>query len=377
MNLSICSLFNMINYTTLLEQLKEQARLLGFIDLTITHTIIPENVKTKYQQWLANGLNGSMDYLSNNQELRFNPQLLHPETITIICVKMPYRQEDIASYKHRLLEPQQAYVSSYAHGRDYHKVVKQQLNKLAKWLNEQLLQAKITHKYRAFADSAPVLEVQLATQSGGGWRGKNTLLINKRQGSMFFLGELFTNLPFGTTTHNNQAHCGSCQKCLEVCPTNAFIAPYVLDARRCISYLTIENKDSIPIELRHKIGNRIYGCDDCQIFCPWNKFSQIATVKDFAIRNNLNNSSLVELFAWSESEFTSRMQGSPIYRIGYLAWIRNIAVALGNAPYSLEIINGLKNKLLFINDEMVQEHINWALNQQQKRSIEQINNHHN
>ena len=159
----------------------------------------------------------------------------------------------------------------------------------------------------------------MATQSGGGWRGKNTLLINKHQGSMFFLGELFTNLPFGTTTHNNQAHCGSCQKCLEVCPTNAFIAPYVLDARRCISYLTIENKDSIPIELRHKIGNRIYGCDDCQIFCPWNKFSQTATVKDFAIRNNLNNSSLVELFAWSESEFTSRMQGSPIYRIGYLS----------------------------------------------------------
>lgn len=377
MNLSICSLFNMINYTTLLEQLKEQARLLGFIDLTITHTIIPENVKTKYQQWLANGLNGSMDYLSNNQELRFNPQLLHPETITIICVKMPYRQEDIASYKHRLLEPQQAYVSSYAHGRDYHKVVKQQLNKLAKWLNEQLLQAKITHKYRAFADSAPVLEVQLATQSGGGWRGKNTLLINKRQGSMFFLGELFTNLPFGTTTHNNQAHCGSCQKCLEVCPTNAFIAPYVLDARRCISYLTIENKDSIPIELRHKIGNRIYGCDDCQIFCPWNKFSQTATVKDFAIRNNLNNSSLVELLAWSESEFTSRMHGSPIYRIGYLAWIRNIAVALGNAPYSLEIINGLKNKLLFINDEMVQEHINWALNQQQNKLTEQINHSNN
>lgn len=367
----------MINYTTLLEQLKEQAKLLGFIDLTITNTIIPKNVKTKYQQWLANGLNGSMDYLSNNQELRFNPQLLHPETITVICVKMPYRQEDIASYKHRLLEPQQAYVSSYAHGRDYHKVVKQQLNKLAKWLNEQLLQAKITHKYRAFADSAPVLEVQLATQSGGGWRGKNTLLINKGQGSMFFLGELFTNLPFGTTTHNNQAHCGSCQKCLEVCPTNAFIAPYVLDARRCISYLTIENKDSIPIELRHKIGNRIYGCDDCQIFCPWNKFSQTATVKDFAIRNNLNNSSLVELFAWSESEFTSRMQGSPIYRIGYLAWIRNIAVALGNAPYSLEIINGLKNKLLFINDEMVQEHINWALNQQQNKLTEQINHSNN
>lgn len=356
---------NMINYDALLEQLKEYALTLGFIDLTISNTIIPDNVKVQYAHWLQQKFNGSMDYLFNNQELRFNPSQLHSATLSIICVKMPYRQEDIATYKQRLLESEHAYISSYAHGRDYHKVVKQQLNKLAKWLNEQLVQANITHTYRAFADSAPVLEVQLATQSGSGWRGKNTLLINKNQGSMFFLGELFTNLPLPVTTNDLiKSHCGSCQKCLDICPTNAFTAPYVLDARRCISYLTIENKDSIPLELRSKIGNRIYGCDDCQIFCPWNKFSQPTTLKDFTIRNNLNDSSLLSLFAWNEDEFNLRMQGSPIYRIGYLAWIRNIAVALGNSPYSELTLSALHDKLQLINDEMVLEHIRWAIAEQ-------------
>lgn len=356
---------NMINYDALLEQLKEYALTLGFIDLTISNTIIPDNVKVQYAHWLQQKFNGSMDYLFNNQELRFNPSQLHSATLSIICVKMPYRQEDIATYKQRLLESEHAYISSYAHGRDYHKVVKQQLNKLAKWLNEQLAQTNITHTYRAFADSAPVLEVQLATQSGSGWRGKNTLLINKNQGSMFFLGELFTNLPLPVTTNELiKSHCGSCQKCLDICPTNAFTAPYVLDARRCISYLTIENKDSIPLELRSKIGNRIYGCDDCQIFCPWNKFSQPTTLKDFTIRNNLNDSSLLSLFAWNEDEFNLRMQGSPIYRIGYLAWIRNITVALGNSPYSELTLSALHDKLQLINDEMVLEHIRWAIAEQ-------------
>lgn len=351
-----------MDFTQLTQLIKDQAQKYGFLEITITNTVIPVDIQTKFNQWIENNYHGEMDYLNKNRELRFNPAQLHLETLSVISVKVPYLQDKVHVHKNRLMNPHNAYVSSYALGRDYHKVVKQKLNQLAKWINQQIIAAGLLHQYRVFSDSAPILEIQLATQGGAGWRGKNTLLINKSHGSMYFLGEIFTNLLL-TVDSEESSHCGSCRKCLVACPTNAFVAPYVLDARKCISYLTIENKGAIPIELRPMMGNRIYGCDDCQLVCPWNKFSQLSTEIDFKYRNNLNDSNLLELFKWSKEEFTQRMQGSPIYRIGYHSWLRNIAVALGNAPYDDEIVLVLQARLRENINDIVNEHILWALQQ--------------
>ncbi|MDD3265675.1 MAG: tRNA epoxyqueuosine(34) reductase QueG [Burkholderiales bacterium] len=349
-----------MNFTTLKIEIRKKALELGFLDLTIAKTIISEDSQQKFQQWIANAYHGEMEYLKNNQDLRFNPAKIKENTLTILSLKHPYLQQDIQYHKSRL-QKNDAYISSYTLGRDYHKVVKQNLEKLAKWIQEQI--EPLNHDYRVFTDSAPVMEVEISSNSGGGWRGKNTLLIHKNHGSMFFLGEIFTNLPLAVDDKTTE-HCGSCTKCMDICPTNAFIGPYVLDARKCISYLTIENKGTIPLEFRQQIGNRIYGCDDCQLFCPWNKFAHLSKNPDFAIRNNLDSATLLELFAWSEEEFKKKMQGSAIYRIGYVSWLRNISVAMGNALYNKDIISALQSKLLQTDNEILQEHFTWAIHEQ-------------
>ncbi len=352
-----------MDYITLKQHIKNKALELGFLDINISKPYIKPEAQAKFCQWLNKNMHGDMYYLNRNQNLRFNPNLLVPDTLSIISVKMPYLKHEINFHKSRQKNTNQAYISSYAIGRDYHKVVKQTLVKLANYINEYLAQQSTSsHIYRAFTDSAPIMEIELATQCGSGWRGKNTLLINKDFGSMFFLGEIFTNLPL-PTDEEITSYCGSCKRCLKICPTNAFDDAYQLDARKCISYLTIENHGVIPIQFRKLIGNRIYGCDDCQLYCPWNKFAQISKHVDFEERHNLTSQTLLELFMWSEQEFNTKMQGSPILRIGYERWQRNLAVGLGNAYYSQDIYNILlssKQK----SSPLVAEHIQWALEQQ-------------
>jgi epoxyqueuosine reductase len=258
-----------------------------------------------------------------------------------------------------LADPDAAYVARYALGRDYHKVLRNRLQRLA----EKISAVVGEHHFRVFTDSAPVLEVELAAKSGLGWRGKHTLLLNRQHGSWFFLGEIYTDLPLPVDAPE-ASHCGTCQACIDICPTQAIIAPYTLDARRCISYLTIELKGSIPPELRPLLGNRIYGCDDCQLVCPWNRFAQTAALPDFEVRNGLDSAQLVELFAWSEADFNERLAGSPIRRIGHERWLRNIAVALGNAPPSPETQAALGARVEH-SSGLVREHVAWALARQQ------------
>jgi epoxyqueuosine reductase len=254
-----------------------------------------------------------------------------------------------------------AYVARYARGRDYHTVVRARLQKLCDRIEAQAG----PFGYRVFSDSAPVLEVELAAKAGIGWRGKNTLLLSRDAGSYFFLGEIYTSLPLPPDAPADE-HCGTCKACIEVCPTQAIRAPYQLDARRCISYLTIEHKSAIPEELRPLIGNRVYGCDDCQVFCPWNSFARVSPEPDFAVRNGLDRATLVELFAWTEEEFDSRMRGSAIRRIGYERWLRNLAVGLGNAPASQEVIAALRGRAGHPS-ALVREHVEWALRAQEAR----------
>lgn len=350
-----------INLEQLKKQIKDKAKELGAIESSIAGIIISPESQIKFSDWVDQGYHGEMNYLVNNLNLRFNPKLIQAGTQTIICIKVPYLTKPLSYHKERLNNKSQAYVSSYAVGRDYHKVVKQILNNLAKYINQLLKEYAIDHQFRAFTDSAPIMEVQLASQSGLGWRGKNTLLLNKVHGSMFFLGELFTNLPL-PVDESVSSHCGSCTKCMDICPTNAFIGAYQLDARRCISYLTIENKGTIPEELRPLIGNRIYGCDDCQLVCPWNKFSKLAATTEFSSRHNLDSSTLLELFSWTEEEFYKKMEGSAIRRIGFDAWLRNLAVGIGNSVATPQAIAVLVQKKESASP-LVAEHIDWAITQ--------------
>ena len=262
-----------------------------------------------------------------------------------------------ARIKEQLQDKSLAYVSRYALGRDYHKVIRKRLTQLGK-----MIEAEVGHGYRAFVDSAPVLERALASNAGLGWLGKNTMLINKKAGSYFFLSELLTDLPLPIDQPDDKNHCGSCTSCIDICPTQAFVGEQVLDARRCISYLTIELKGPIPTDLRKGMGNRIFGCDDCQLCCPWNRFSKTTQETDFTPRHPLDNATLLELFAWDEATFLKHTEGNPIRRTGYQNWLRNIAVALGNAPTSIEIVEALKQRLPEAS-ELVTEHIEWALEQ--------------
>lgn len=309
-------------------------------------------------QWLADGHHGAMDYMAKHGAKRARPAELVPGTLRVISVRMNYYPTHAKNTQAVLNDSQRAFISRYALGRDYHKVLRNRLEKLAQHIREVEPQAAC----RVFTDSAPVMEVELAQQTQLGWRGKHTLLLSREQGSWFFLGEIFINLPL-PVDQAQPNHCGHCTRCLDVCPTQAIIAPYRLDARRCISYLTIELKTSIPEALRPLIGNRIYGCDDCQAVCPWNRFAQTTLEPDFAVRHGLDDISLIELFSWDEATFQQKLAGSAIYRIGHQQWLRNIAVALGNAETREDVIAALQSRLDSAS-ELLREHIEWALVQQ-------------
>ena len=326
---------------------------LGFQQVSFTDIDLSK-YEHHLKDWIDRNYHGAMSYMAENRDKRCHPEQLVPGTIRVVCVRMDYALDSKDSLE-SMENTGKAYVSRYARGRDYHKLIRKRLQKLARRIQDVVG----PFGYRAFVDSAPVLERALAEKSGMGWIGKNTMLINKQAGSWFFLGELFTDLPLPVDEQVSD-HCGSCSACLDICPTNAFVKPNLLDATRCISYLTIELRTSIPVEFRKPMGNRIYGCDDCQIVCPWNKFSEPTQEKDFTPRHKLDDAQLVDLFAWSEREFLKRTEGSAIRRIGYDCWLRNIAVALGNAPSSKEIVGALHSRLNNVPD-MVNEHIEWAL----------------
>ena len=342
---------------TLHEQLRLWATELGFQQLGITGVELGEH-EQRLQQWLAAGYHGEMGYMADHGNMRSRPAELLPGTLRVISVRMDYRAPGI-ELAEALTDKHRAYISRYALGRDYHKLVRKRLTELG----NRLQQAAGPLGFRAFVDSAPVLERALASNAGLGWIGKNTMLINRKAGSYFFLGEILTDLPLPVDTPYTGEHCGRCTACLDICPTQAFVGPHVLDARRCISYLTIELKGPIPEHLRPGMGNRIFGCDDCQIGCPWNRFSKPTDEADFTPRHRLDKATLLELFAWDEQTFLARTEGMPIRRTGYENWLRNIAVALGNAPASLEVQAALHRRRPMVS-ELVQEHIDWALQQQ-------------
>jgi epoxyqueuosine reductase len=310
--------------------------------------------------WLNANFHGSMDYMERHGSKRSRPAELVPGTLRVISVRMDYLPQDQASAKQLLDDGTSAYISRYALGRDYHKVLRSRLRALARRIEEQIG----GFGYRVFVDSAPVLEKALAEKARIGWVGKHTNVINRETGSWFFLGELYTDLPLPVDTPE-QSHCGSCTACIDICPTQAIVGPYSLDARRCISYLTIENKGEIPVEFRKAIGNRIYGCDDCQLFCPWNKFAKPTAEKDFAPRHGLETAQLTDLFLWSEETWLERTEGSAIRRIGFERWLRNIAIALGNATTTPAVLAALTSRK-HDGSSMLAEHVEWALQQHAK-----------
>ena len=349
-----------IDYTQLATAIKNWGRDLGFQETGISDTEL--TLEENYlQQWLGFGYHGDMDYMVRHGTARTRPGELVPGTMRVISARLNYQPPAARDSWATMEDPDAAFISRYALGRDYHKVLRAKLQTLATNIEGHIGK----FQYRVFTDSAPVMEVALARKAGLGWRGKHTLLLTREAGSWFFLGELYTDLPLPIDAAVTE-HCGTCTKCIDICPTKAIIAPYQLDARRCISYLTIEHKGTIPLELRPLMGNRIYGCDDCQLICPWNKFAGITGETDFAIRNGLDDVTLVELFLWSAEEFNQRLEGSPIRRIGHERWLRNIAVAMGNALAGakevtaapmIAALEGRKDHT----SALVREHVAWAL----------------
>ena len=354
------------NSAQLKEDIRHWGRELGFdaVGFSAPHVA---NAEDKLRAWLAAGCHGEMDYMaahatdaatdapSGAGNKRALPTELVPGTRSVITARMNYRPSAADSCA-TLADTERAFISRYALGRDYHKLLRARLRKLADRITEEVGE----FAYRVFADSAPVMEVGLAQNSGLGWRGKHTLLLERDAGSYFFLGEIFTDLPLAPDAPITD-HCGTCTACLDACPSAAIVAPHRLDARLCVSYLTIELKGSIPEALRPLLGNRIYGCDDCQLACPWNRFAPLTRENDFAPRHNLDQAGLVELFAWEESDFDQRLAGSAIRRIGHARWLRNIAVALGNAPRSDEVVTALRSRADH-SSALVREHVAWALN---------------
>jgi epoxyqueuosine reductase len=347
----------------LAQDIKRWGMALGFNQIGITDTNLQE-AEAHHQAWIAKGFHGEMDYMAKHGLKRTRPEELVPRTLRVISARLDYLPANALASDAVLNDSSRAFISRYALARDYHKVMRKKLQTLSEKIATALEECEQPDfSYRVFTDSAPVLEVALAEKAGMGWRGKHTLLINKDHGSWFFLGEIYTNLPLPVDAPGSN-HCGTCQSCIDVCPTRAIVAPYQVDARRCISYLTIELKGSIPLEFRPMIGNRVYGCDDCQLACPWNKFAEESHEPDFVIKHGLDDIGLVECFAWTEAEFNSKLAGSAIYRIGYQQWLRNIAVGLGNAKTSPEIISALQARA---NDgsALLREHVLWALAQHQ------------
>ncbi|MCH9697695.1 MAG: tRNA epoxyqueuosine(34) reductase QueG [Gammaproteobacteria bacterium] len=340
----------------LTESIKLWGQSLGFQQIGISDIQL-DQAEQRLQLWLESNYHGTMEYMKRHQSLRANPQQLVPDTLSVITARMDYLPEDKTIAIRLLDETDKAYISRYALGRDYHKLIRKRLQKLARLIQDSI----DPFGYRVFSDSAPVLEKPLAEKSGLGWIGKHTNLINRHDGSFFFLGEIYTDLALKTDSPVSN-HCGSCTACIDVCPTKAIVAPYQLDARRCISYLTIEFKGSIPVSLRKDIGNRIYGCDDCQLFCPWNRYANVTQENDFLPRHGLDQATLISLFEWDESTFLKRTEGMAIRRIGYQSWLRNIAIALGNSVTSDAVIDTLR-KRLDNSSELVREHVNWALQQ--------------
>jgi epoxyqueuosine reductase len=347
---------NSCDMQQLAANIKAWGKALGFDQVGITDTDLGA-AEPRYREWLQSGFHGAMDYMAKHGSKRTRPAELVPGTLRILSARMDYQPADTKDSWEVIQDRDRAFISRYALGRDYHKVMRSRLQSLCDRIAAEIG----TFGYRVFTDSAPVLEVQLAQKAGLGWRGKHTLLLSREAGSWFFLGEIYTNLPL-PVDEPGQNHCGTCRACLDICPTQAIVAPYSVDARRCISYLTIELKGSIPQELRPLIGNRVYGCDDCQLVCPWNKFAQISREPDFQVRHGLDDVTLVELFGWEKEEFLARMAGSAIYRIGWEQWLRNIAVGLGNAPTSAEVVIALQQRIAHPS-AMVREHVTWALQQ--------------
>ena len=341
------------DYHALADRIRGLAHAAGFQRVGIAGIELADD-ETHLRDWLQRGFHGSMDWMARHGDKRARPAELVPETLRVVSVGLDYGQDADAAWAN-LRDGERAYVARYALGRDYHKLMRNRLQKLANDVAEMV--GPFGH--RAFVDSAPVLERALARNGGLGWIGKHTCLIDKDGGSWFFLGELFVDLPLPIDPPAS-AHCGTCTRCIELCPTRAIIAPYRLDARRCISYLTIEHEGSIHEELRPLIGNRIFGCDDCQLACPWNKFAVRTDEPDFRARNNLDQATLAELFEWDEDEFLRRTEGSAIRRSGHERWLRNIAVALGNAPTTPDVVAALASRRDHPSD-VVREHVAWAL----------------
>jgi epoxyqueuosine reductase len=362
-----------LDQAALLANLREWAAAAGFSQIGVADVDL-SHAEAGLLEWLNNGFHGSMAYMAAHGLKRARPAELVPGTVRVITARLDYlpraTAEDWQALEWRRLDdPEQAALSMYARGRDYHKVLRSRLQTLA----ERLAATVGPFGYRVFTDSAPVLEVELASKSGIGWRGKHTLALSRDAGSMFFLGEIYIDLALPLTPAS-EAHCGSCSACIDVCPTQAIVAPYRLDARRCISYLTIEHAGPIPIELRPLIGNRIYGCDDCQLVCPWNKYAKASRLPDFDVRASVGNATLLALWSWNEADFLRHTEGSPIRRIGFERWQRNLAVALGNAlrvadASSAEgIVKALEPRLAAAS-ELVREHIEWALAQADARGV--------
>ena len=350
-----------MNETKLTKKIKEWGAELGFQQIGVTTTDLHQD-EAYLINWLSKGRHGEMNYMASHGKKRSRPQDLIPGTLSVISARMDYFPPSSNHPTKVLKNKNLAYISRYATGRDYHKIIRQRLKKLARRIQEQY--GEFGH--RCFVDSAPVLEKALARNSGLGWIGKHSNLINPKAGSWFFLGEIYTNLPLEIDEPFIENHCGSCKACIDICPTNAIIGDMEIDARRCISYLTIELRDSIPEKFRKLIGNRVYGCDDCQLICPWNKFAKNSDEDDFRVRNGLDAPDLVELFSWTEKNFIDRTEGSAIRRIGYECWLRNIAVGLGNAPKTEKVVSALiarrKNSTA-----LVSEHIEWALEQHNEK----------
>ncbi|HEX2334541.1 MAG TPA: tRNA epoxyqueuosine(34) reductase QueG [Burkholderiales bacterium] len=336
---------------SLSSSIKRWGRELGFQAVGIADADLSA-AEPRLLEWLGRGWHGEMEYMARHGSLRARPAELKPGTLRVISCRMDYLNDGRKELSSR---SEFAFVARYARGRDYHKVLRERLQKLCDRIAAEIGE----FGYRVFSDSAPVMEVELAARAGIGWRGKHTLLLSRDAGSWFFLGEIYCDIPLPVDDPEKN-YCGTCERCIDVCPTQAIRGPYQIDARRCISYLTIEHKSAIPEELRPLIGNRVYGCDDCQLVCPWNRFAKLSVEKDFQVRNRLDNATLVELFGWTESQFDERLRGSPIRRIGYERWLRNLAVGLGNAPSSPQVVNALSRKKDHPS-ALVREHVRWAL----------------
>ena len=340
--------------------IRQWGRKLGFQQVGITGTDLGED-ELRLRKWLSVGRHGDMSYMPRHGNKRSRPAELLPGTIRVISVRMDYYPPGVKQTGEVLNDNCLAFISRYATGRDYHKVLRSRLRRLAAMIREQVGD----YGYRVYVDSAPVLEKALARNAGLGWIGKHSNLIHPEAGSWFFLGELFTDLPLPLDQPFKKNHCGTCSACMDICPTRAIVAPYEVDARRCISYLTIELRGSIPEQFRAAMGNRIFGCDDCQLVCPWNRFAGNSGEDDFKVRHGLDSAGLIELFRWSETEFLNYTEGSAIRRIGYICWLRNIAVALGNAATTSDVVGALADRKDHPSP-LVREHVAWALMQHQK-----------